>query len=247
MKILLLGGTTESRALAELLAADMRIEVVTSLAGRVRRPMLPGGAVRLGGFGGAEGLAGWIVDNDVDVVVDATHPFAAAITANAHAAATATDVPLVQLVRPEWRPEPGDDWVSAASVTEAASIVESTAQRAFLTIGRQGVNAFAHIERTWFLVRCIDPPEVPMPPNHRSLLTRGPFDVDDEIALLRDHRIDVVVSKNSGGAMTEAKIIAARALGVTVVMIERPLLPVGDVVTESPEAVVDWLRSTEPT
>lgn len=247
MKVLLLGGTTESRALAELLEADTRIDVVTSLAGRVRRPTVPGGAWRLGGFGGAEGLAEWIEVNGVDVVVDATHPFASVISANARAAATATDVPLVQLVRPPWQPDTADDWVAAASMTEAAVIVESTAQRAFLTIGRQGVDAFAHIERTWFLVRSIDPPEVPMPPNHRSLLARGPFDVDDEIALLRDHRIDVVVSKNSGGAMTEAKIIAARDLGVTVVMIERPQLPLGDVVTESPKAVVDWLRSTDST
>lgn len=244
MKVLVLGGTSESRALAGVLDGDPLFDVVTSLAGRVREPVLPAGETRIGGFGGAEGLAAWLRSNDVDALVDATHPFAAAMSANACVAAATTGLPLVRLVRRQWCPGPGDRWSIADTVADAVSIVESlAARRAFLTIGRQGVNAFAHIERTWFLVRSIDPPPSPLPPNHELILARGPFGIDEETALMRDHRIDVLVTKNSGGAMTEAKLDAARVLGIPVVVIARPSTPSGDFVTDSVDDVVAWLRS----
>lgn len=243
MKVLVLGGTSEGRALAGALDGDARFDLVTSLAGRVREPLLPEGATRVGGFGGADGLAEWIRGNDVDALVDATHPFATEMSANAHAAAARTDIPLVQLVRREWIPGHGDRWTDVRTLTDAASVVESTARRAFLTIGRQGVNAFSHIERTWFLLRSIDPPQAPMPPAHELLLARGPFALDDEIALMKKHRIDVLVTKNSGGAMTEAKLTAARELEIPVVMIARPSTLAGDFRADSAEEVVDWLCS----
>lgn len=222
MKVLVLGGTSESRTLARRLAVDTRFDVVTSLAGRTSDPRLPDGEVRVGGFGGVDGLCTWIVDNAVDVVVDATHPFAATMSANAARAAPKAGVPLVVLRRPEWTPDIGDRWLHASSAADAARIVESSFERVFLTIGRQEVGAFAGATGTWFLVRCIDPPEGPLPAHHELVSARGPFDVASEMATMHRHRIDVLVSKNSGGAMTEAKLIAARRLEVPVVMISRP-------------------------
>lgn len=243
MKVLLLGGTSEARALAELLVGEAGIDVVTSLAGRVRDPVLPVGKSRTGGFGGADGLTEWIEGNDVDVLVDATHPFASVISANARAAASVAGIPLVQLVRPAWLEGPEDRWSDVPTLAAAVPVVEKIAQRVFLTIGRQGVNAFAECRATWFLVRSIDPPVPPMPQNHRLVLARGPFDVEHEISSMTEHRIDCLVTKNSGGSMTEAKLVAARKLRIPVVMIERPPNPVADVVVDSPERTVRWLRS----
>lgn len=243
IKVLVLGGTAESRALAVLLVADGRFEVVTSLAGRVRDPLLPSGETRVGGFGGSDGLADWIRREAVEVLVDATHPFAAEMSANARNAASATGVPLVQLVRPAWTPGAGDTWRNASSMDHAADIVESTARRAFLTVGRQGVHSFAHNARTWFLVRSIEPPDLPMPPGHELLLSRGPFELVDETALMIDRRIDLLITKNSGGAMTEAKLVAARELHIPVVMVARPLLPAGDHVVDNAADVLSLLGS----
>ncbi|MBQ0995230.1 cobalt-precorrin-6A reductase [Streptomyces sp. RK62] len=225
--ILLLGGTTEARELAAVLAAHPGVRVTTSLAGRVSRPGAVAGDVRVGGFGGAEGLAAWLRAEEVDTVVDATHPFAASITANAVRAARATGVPAVVLRRPGWRPEPGDRWREAASLAEAAALLPGLGHRVLLTTGRIGLAAFAHLDGQRFVVRCVEPPEPPMPPHTEVLLARGPFTVSGETELLRDHRIDVLVTKDSGGAATAPKLTAARRLGLPVVVVRRPALPEG--------------------
>ncbi|WP_236077474.1 cobalt-precorrin-6A reductase [Rhodococcus sp. P1Y] len=243
MKVLLLGGTSEARELAAVLDGEAGMDVVTSLAGRVREPVLPLGSTRTGGFGGPEGLSAWLDSQSVDVLVDATHPFATVISKNARSAACAARIPLIQLVRPPWRRGVGDRWTEVSSLHRAAEVVESTARRAFLTIGRQGVNAFAECSTTWFLVRSIDPPSVSMPPRHRLVLARGPFDVQHEISLMTEHGIECLVTKNSGGLMTEAKLIAARSLRIPVVMVERPSTPVADVVVNTAEDATAWLRA----
>ncbi len=243
MKVLLLGGTSESRALADRLIDCESLTVVTSLAGRVRDPLLPAGEFRIGGFGGAEGLATWIRDTHITAIVDATHPFAANISRNAEIAAEATHVPLVVLRRPQWAPEPGDTWLTASSTAEAAALVATWADRALLTIGRQGVDEFAHLDQTWFLIRSIDPPSGSLPRNHKLFLERGPFELESEIETMRRFRIDTLVTKNSGGAMTSAKIVAARALGVPVIMIQRPPTSNGPLVAGSVDDVELWLRS----
>ncbi|MGA9872805.1 MAG: cobalt-precorrin-6A reductase [Rhodococcus sp. (in: high G+C Gram-positive bacteria)] len=241
MRVLILGGTAEARALAQRLTSDGRFEVVSSLAGRVARPQLPAGESRVGGFGGAEGLAAWIEENETEVVVDATHPFAAAMSAHASTAASTRGVALVRLHRREWAPSAGDEWVPARSTSDAAHLLENSFERAFLTIGRQGVGAFAHASSTWFLIRSIDPPTGPLPRMHELLSARGPFEVEDEITTMQHHRIDVLVSKNSGGVMTEAKLVAARRLDIPVIMIARPPSPPCDAVAHSVDEVAAWL------
>ncbi|WP_262059574.1 cobalt-precorrin-6A reductase [Streptomyces sp. STR69] len=226
--ILILGGTTEARELAaELAARHPEVRVTTSLAGRVSRPGALAGDVRIGGFGGAEGLAEWLREQHVDAVVDATHPFAESITANAARAATDTGLPVVVLRRPGWRPVPGDRWHPVASLPEAADLLPGLGRRILLTTGRLGLAAFAHLPQLHFVVRSVEPPEPPMPPDAEVLLARGPFTVADEAALLREHRIDVLVTKDSGGVATSAKLTAAREAGVPVVVVRRPPLPDG--------------------
>ncbi|MFD4551330.1 cobalt-precorrin-6A reductase [Streptomyces sp. NPDC058466] len=225
--VLVLGGTTEARELAAELAARPGVRVTSSLAGRVSRPGALEGDVRIGGFGGAEGLAEWLREHGVAAVVDATHPFASGITANATRAAAVTGVPAVVLRRPGWRPGPGDRWHSAASLTEAAVLLPALGRRVFLTTGRLGLAAFADLAELHFLVRSVEAPEPPLPPDTDILLARGPFTVGGERALLRAHGIDVLVTKDSGGDATAAKLTAARDLGLPVVVVRRPPLPVG--------------------
>ncbi|MFD4558043.1 cobalt-precorrin-6A reductase [Streptomyces sp. NPDC058469] len=225
--ILILGGTTEARELAAELTSLPEVTVTTSLAGRVSRPGALAGDVRIGGFGGAEGLAAWLREHHVDAVVDATHPFAESITANAARAAAATGLPVVVLRRPGWRPGPGDRWHPVSSLEEAADVLPGLGRRILLTTGRLGLAAFAHLAQLHFVVRSVEPPEPPMPRDAEVLLAPGPFTVADEAALLREHRIDVVVTKDSGGAATVAKLTAAREAGVPVVVVRRPRLPDG--------------------
>ncbi|MFF9061998.1 cobalt-precorrin-6A reductase [Streptomyces sp. NPDC014882] len=225
--VLVLGGTTEARELAAALAARPGVRVTSSLAGRVSRPGALAGDVRSGGFGGADGLAAWLAEHGVDAVVDATHPFAAGITANAARAATAAGRPLVVLRRPGWRPGPGDRWHPVGSLAEAAELLPGLGGRVLLTTGRLGLAAFAHLTGPHFVVRSVEPPAPPMPPDTELVLARGPFTVTDELALLREHRIDVLVTKDSGGAATAAKLTAARRLGLPVVVVRRPPLPDG--------------------
>ncbi|MFE9355296.1 cobalt-precorrin-6A reductase [Streptomyces olivaceoviridis] len=225
--VLVLGGTTEARRLAADLAARPGVRVTTSLAGRVARPGALPGEVRTGGFGGPEGLADWLRAHRVDALVDATHPFAESITDHAARAARATGVPAVVLRRPGWRPGPGDRWFDVPSLAAAAEALPGLGRRVFLTTGRLGLAAFAHLTGLRFLVRSVDPPEPPLPPDTAVVLARGPFTVTGETELLRAHRIDVLVTKDSGGEATAAKLTAARGLGLPVVVVRRPALPAG--------------------
>ena len=225
--ILILGGTTEARELAAALTAHTGIRVTTSLAGRVSRPGAVEGDLRIGGFGGAEGLADWLRAEHVDTVVDATHPFAESITANTVRAARATGVPAVVLRRPGWRPGPEDRWHEVASLDEAAALLPSLGRRVLLTTGRLGLASFAHLSDLHFVARSVEPPEPPMPPHTEVLLARGPFTVVGETALLHEHRIDVLVTKDSGGEATSAKLTAARRLTLPVLVVRRPPLPEG--------------------
>lgn len=242
--VLILGGTTEARRLATALADGPQagdVRVTTSLAGRVARPVLPPGEVRIGGFGGAQGLAQWLRAHQVDVLIDATHPFARTISFNAATAAGMAHVPLLALRRPGWVPGDGDDWHSAGSLQEAAALLPDLGRRVFLTTGRMGLAAFADLADLWFLMRSVDAPEGPCPPRMEVLLDRGPFTLDGERALLREHRIDVVVTKDSGGAATAPKLTAAREAGVPVVVVRRPAAPAGVPVADGPEQAVRWL------
>ncbi|MGW0332853.1 cobalt-precorrin-6A reductase [Streptomyces sp. NPDC003011] len=242
--VLILGGTTEARELAAVLGARPGVRVTTSLAGRVARPGAITGDVRIGGFGGADGLAGWLREQRVDALVDATHPFAASITANAARAAAATGVPSVVLRRPGWRPGPGDRWHPVASLDAAAELLPRLGRRVFLTTGRLGLAAFARLTDLHFVVRSVEPPRPPMPPHTDVLLARGPFTVADESALLSGHRIDVLVTKDSGGQATAAKLTAARDLGLPVVVVRRPPLPEGVTAVADPTEVLTRLGLT---
>ncbi len=230
--------------LAARLDPDPTVEVISSLAGRVREPVLPVGRVRIGGFGGVDRLEQWLRNNEVDAVVDATHPFAARITANAAAATGQLGVPLLVLRRAEWSARAGDRWHVVPDLASAAAEVRRLGERVFLTIGRQGVDAFAGCAGR-FLIRAIDPPAAAVPADSEVLLARGPFTVDDEIALMREHRIDVVVTKNSGGALTSAKLDAARELGIPVVMVARTPIPAGVESMSDLDATVLWITQIE--
>ncbi|MGW4366554.1 cobalt-precorrin-6A reductase [Nocardia takedensis] len=243
MRILILGGTREARELARRGTGERGWDIVSSLAGRVRDPLLPEGRVRIGGFGGPAGLRTWLTEHEIDAVVDLTHPFAATISATAAAVTTELGVPLARVLRPGWTESAGDTWVRVPDLATAAAALPDLGARVFLTIGRQGVAAFADLDEHWFLVRAIDPPEPPLPRAHEILLERGPFTVEHECALMREHRVEVLVTKDSGGAQTEAKLTAARAVGLPVVMVDRPALPAGATVVATVEQAMDWLRA----
>ncbi|MEU5095270.1 cobalt-precorrin-6A reductase [Streptomyces sp. NPDC020996] len=244
--VLILGGTAEARELAAVLTARPGTRVTTSLAGRVNRPGALAGEVRVGGFGGAPGLAGWLREQRVDALVDATHPFAESITANAARAAAETGVPAVVLRRPGWQPGPGDRWHPVPSLTAAAGLLPSLGRRVFLTTGRLGLAAFAHLTELHFVVRSVEPPEPPVPPHTEVLLARGPFTVADETALLREFVVDVVVTKDSGGEATAAKLTAARELALPVVVLQRPPLPYGVTAVPDVAGVLARLGLTAP-
>ena len=241
-RVLILGGTGEAADLAARLVDRPGFAVTSSLAGRTRAPAALPGEVRVGGFGGADGLAQYLRDGAIDLVVDATHPFAAAISRNAAAACAATGRPRLTLCRPPWTAGAGDRWIPADSIAAAAAVVGEHGRRVFLTVGRQDLAAFSGRPAIRFLVRVIDPPETPLPlADHEVVLGRGPFEAADEVDLLRRHAIDLVVSKNSGGAATYPKIVAARTLGLPVLMIARPHPPAGARVA-GVEAALAWLE-----
>ena len=240
-RLLILGGTGEALALAERAQRLPGLQVITALAGRTTRPTLPQGELRSGGFGGVAGLADYLEEASIDLVVDATHPFAAQISRHAAAACAQSGRPLLMLVRPPWERAPGDCWIEVDTVAAAAAALPDTARRAFLTVGRQELAAFAALEGHWFLVRVIEPPANGLPLRDYALVAgRGPFTVEGETRLMRDHRVDVVVSKNSGGAATYAKIAAARGLGLPVVMVRRPSLPEAERVADVAGAMA-WI------
>jgi precorrin-6A/cobalt-precorrin-6A reductase len=238
MRVLLLGGTGEARRLAAVLARRAGLDVITSLAGRVTNPALPAGRVRVGGFGGPVGLAAWLAAERIDAVIDATHPFAAGITVAAVTAAAQAGLPLLVLRRPGWVARPGDDWRRVPSLAAAA---DPPGERVLLTTGRDGLPVFAGDTRRWFLVRSVDPPSPPLPPHSAVLLARGPYTVEGELELMRRHAVDVLVTKDSGGEMTAAKLTAARMLGLPVVMVDRPPAPEAPAVTSVEEAEA-WLH-----
>jgi len=245
-RLLLVGGTSEARALAEALDGTPRLRVVSSLAGAVTQPRLPVGEVRIGGFGGPTGLAEWMTENRVSAVVDASHPFAARISASCVAAAAQTGVPLLRLERPAWTARAGDAWHSVADVSAAAALLPSLGQRALLTTGRRDLPAFYAVPDVWLLARCVDPPAHTVPPHVEIVLDRGPYTVAAETKLMRSRRIDVLVTKNSGGALTEAKLAAARDLDLPVVMVQRPLVPAEDqppAVVPDVDAAAHWVRA----
>jgi precorrin-6A/cobalt-precorrin-6A reductase len=221
-RILILGGTTDARRLAERLAGRGDIDATISLAGRTQDPRPLPLPVRTGGFGGVDGLVDYLANENINLLIDATHPFANQISANAVEAGNVAAVPVFALCRSEWRRLPGDIWTSVGDMDSAVIALGPTRKHVFLAIGRQEANRFSAAPQHAYLVRSVDPVEPPLAvPDCRYLLASGPFDEADEMALLRDNRIDVVVSKNSGGAATYGKIAAARTLGIAVVMIER--------------------------
>lgn len=246
MRVLVLGGTTEASALAKLLAGDPRFDATLSLAGRTNNPRPQPLATRIGGFGGVEGLVRWLRDEKIEAIVDATHPYAARMSANATAACKQTGVPLGSIVRPPWRRLEDDSWRIVPTAEAAAAALGKTPLRVFLSLGRQDLHAFASAPQHRYLARTIETPEqTALPPNIRILQARGPFDRDSEAKLLSDQEIDVIVSKNSGGSATYAKIEAARELDLPVIMIARPDKPAGQVL-HSPEEAVTWLHDRAP-
>lgn len=239
--VLILGGTTEGYALAGALAPLAGLRVVSSLAGRTVSPRHPPGELRVGGFGGAAGLATYLRAERIAAVIDATHPFAARMGWNAAEACGEAGVPLLRLERPAWTPVSGDRWDEVDDWEEAARSLHERARRVLLALGRQELAPFAGLDDIWFLIRSVDAPEpLPLFAQAKVKLARGPFTLDDERDLLRSHGIDTLVCKNSGGSATDAKLEAARRLGVRVVMRRRPARPAVPAVA-SVAAAVDWV------
>ena len=240
-RLLILGGTAEAAALARRLDGVPGLAVTSSLAGRTTGGRDLPGDLRVGGFGGVDGLAAYLARARIDLVVDATHPFASQITRNAAAACTAADVPRLRLQRPAWQPVEGDRWERVADAGEAARALRRYGAKVFLATGRTDLAAFAHLGDKHFLVRLVEPPKAPLELAHFTLVTgRGPFREADDRVLLEHHAIDVVVTKNSGGDGAAAKLAAARHLGLPVVMIDRPAEPAGEIVGDV-EAARDWV------
>ncbi len=218
------------------------IAAVHSFAGRTEAPVAQPVPVRSGGFGGVAGLIAYLRADGITHVIDATHPFAATMSAHAVAACAATGRPLVALERAPWRAGPGDDWTAVGDLAAAAAALPMTPARVFLAIGRQGIGEFAHRPEHHYLLRLVDPPAGALPlPDVAVVVARGPFDADADRALMMAHRITHVVAKNAGGTGAEAKLVAARALGIPVVMVDRPAIPARAVVRDV-QAVMDWLH-----
>ncbi len=247
-RLLILGGIGEAVALAQAVADRLpEWEAITSLAGVTNNPVTGPGSVRQGGFGGVPGLTTYLRDEEIDALIDATHPFAATMAAHAQAAARDTGVPRLKLIRPMWPRRSGDRWVETNSPQRAAAELRRLgAQSVLITLGRRDLDAFADLKSMRFVVRMIAPPREPLPLAVTELvLARSPFTVQDEEALMRVHAIDAVVTKASGGSATRAKIDAARNLALPVVMLTRPPMPEGPVVETVEDAIV-WLRSLMP-
>ena len=247
-RLSILGGTGDAVKLASLAIDLPGLEVITSLAGRTSTPQNLVGDVRIGGFGGEAGLIAYLQTEQIDLLIDATHPFAAQISQNAAGAATKVGIPRLMLIRPEWARLPEDNWIKVESVEAAVMAIPASAERIFVTIGRQQLAPFATLTDKWCLMRSIDPPDPRILLPGKLLLDRGPFSLESERELLREYQIQAIVSKNSGGDATYAKIIAARELGLPVVMVQRPILqgrgfanvPEGEIVTDVAGAI-EWL------
>jgi precorrin-6A/cobalt-precorrin-6A reductase len=239
-RVLILGGTGEARGLAAALV-ERRLDVVTSLAGVTAEPVMPAGEVRRGGFGGMEGLAAYIAEAGVGLVADCTHPFAAVISRHAGAAAALRGIAYVRLERPAWRPGPGDRWQEVADVAAAVAALEPGAT-AFVTIGRKELAAFAERSDVRVIARAIEPPDFALPAGWKLVLGRPPFTLEAEMALMRAEGVSVLVTKNAGGEATRAKLEAARALGLPVIMVARPAKPEGETAA-TVEAMVERIAA----
>jgi precorrin-6A/cobalt-precorrin-6A reductase len=244
-RILILGGTGEAATLARTARERMgsRAEIIYSLAGRLASSPSSGGAHRVGGFGGAHGLQRYLQSERIDVVIDATHPFATRIADHAATACSAAGVARLMLKRPAWHPTEEDRWFEVETAKDAAAIVSGLGRRVFLTTGRGTLETFGDQPNIWFLVRLIEEPRTPLPLlRYDIVFARPPFSVESERRLMQDHRVDVLVTKNSGG-VTEAKLIAARQLKIPIVVIRRPAPPPGTIVT-SVDSALAWLETT---
>lgn len=239
--VLILGGTAEARELAGRLAADGRLRWLTALAGRTRDPVLPPGKVRIGGFGGIDGLAAFLGQQGVTAVVDATHPFATRMTTQAIAATRALGLPYLRLERRAWRAEPGDRWHEVADIDAAVRLLPSVGRRVLAAVGRQTAAALPDVPGLFWLVRSIERP-ARLPANAAWLRARGPFTLAAERDLLVGHRIDAVLAKASGGEGARAKLLAARELGLPVVLLARPPVPPDVACVTTPAEAVAWLE-----
>ncbi|WP_173834963.1 cobalt-precorrin-6A reductase [Halomonas sp. HG01] len=245
MKVLILGGTTEASALARALA-EREIPALFSYAGRVAAPKPQPLPTRVGGFGGTDGLAAFLAAERITHLVDATHPFAEQMSRHAVAAAEQMDTALIALTRPRWKPQESDRWQRVASIEAAVATLDGPPERVLLAIGRMHLAAFAARPEHHYVLRLVDlPEEAPPLPRHTLTVDRGPFTREGDLALMREHGVERLVCKNAGGAGAAAKLEAARALGIPVLMIDRPALPPRRE-AHSPDAVLDWLghRST---
>lgn len=245
-RLLILGGTAEAAALACGACARFgdRLQVTTSLAGRTERPGPLPGQIRVGGFGGAVGLADYLAENSVDCLIDATHPFATRISAAARLACDQKNVPRLVLLRPPWRRHALDRWIEVDSIEAAAAIVGRIGRHPWLTIGSSELAAFSAVAGVHFLVRGIDPPRLALPlRSYDVIVGRGPFSLAEERRCIERHAIDVIVCKASGGAATQAKLVAARELGLPVIMVRRPPAEPGEVV-DTVERALDWLAGS---
>jgi precorrin-6A/cobalt-precorrin-6A reductase len=240
-RILILGGTAEARQFAGRLAGRTGLEVTLSLAGRTATPAVQPVPVRVGGFGGAAGLSNYLVSERIDALIDATHPYATVISANAVEAARRSGVPSIALRRPPWIAVSGDRWIVVSDVGEAVRTIGQTPRRVFVALGRNELAPFGEAPQHYYLIRSVDPVDPPLPLPHVGYVTgRGPFSEADDRDLMAEHRIDVVVAKNSGGSATYGKIAAARVLGIDVIMLRRPPAPDGAAV-ETIEDAIAWL------
>ncbi len=237
-RILILGGTTEAREFAARLAGREDLAVTLSMAGRTVNPVAQPVPVRIGGFGGPEGLADFLRESRTDLLVDATHPFAARISANASAAAAAAKVPLLVIQRPEWKQTTGDRWTYADSIPAAVAALGEPPRRVFVTLGRQELKPLEAAPQHHYVIRSVDPvePQVDVP-HAEYILDRGPFELAREKTLLEGARIDAILAKNSGGRAAYAKIEAARMLGIPVFLVRRPAAPQGSAAGSVDEAL----------
>ncbi|MBP0484894.1 cobalt-precorrin-6A reductase [Sagittula salina] len=242
---LVLGGTTEATALCRRMA-ELGLTGTISFAGRVARPVRQPLPQRVGGFGGIDGLARYIRDNGVTHLVDATHPFAAQMSANAVAACALTDTPLIALTRAPWQAQPGDDWTRVPDIAGAVATLKGPPRRVMLAVGRMHLAEFAPNPQHFYLLRLVDPVEGALPlPDAFAVIDRGPFTLENDRTLMEEHAIDLVVSKNAGGTGARAKLDAARDLGLPVLMIDRPALP-ARAEAHDVETVIDWLGHSAP-
>jgi len=241
-RVLLLGGTTEAARMARALA-EAGVDAVYSYAGRTEAPVVQPLPVRIGGFGGVEGLAEYLRAEGISHLIDATHPFAAQMSRNAVEASAVTGIPLIALEREPWRAGQGDRWTHVADLKGAVAVLGDAPRRVFLAIGRQNLSAFTGAPQHHYLLRLVDPPTDPLPlPRAEAVIARGPFTLEGDRALLRDQRIDVIVAKNSGGAGAEAKLVAARELGLPAILIDRPVVP-DRRIARSVAEVMAWLSA----